>query len=100
MKKFIAFFCTSSPGPAPSGNLPSGVVYQRPPFWISLPFLRFLPPLVAGIATQWYRGLDSTFLMAGLCGSAGWLLAYGYWPLHWRWRLAAVNGLAAYSLLF
>jgi competence protein ComEC len=70
------------------------------PVWKTSPFLRLLPPFIAGLLTQWYAPLPSCtpwfLLFTGITGP----LIFSLTSLSTQFRYTWVNGLFLHILLF
>lgn len=68
--------------------------------WKEAPFLRFIPPFVIGILTQWYTSLPAylAWIIAIFC-IAG-LLLFSRLSLPFQFRFRPVNGILLNGLLF
>lgn len=60
-------------------------------FLAKTPFIKLLPPLVAGIIIQWYTALpvQTWYLVAGITGVL--LFAFALLPVHWRYQYVAAR---------
>ncbi|HEX2532511.1 MAG TPA: ComEC/Rec2 family competence protein [Chitinophagaceae bacterium] len=92
MKKFIAFFCAFTPVLLSGRPVPFGVPVERPPLWSRLPFLRLLPPLVAGILLQQWLHLPERTgaVTVGLAFSG--IMLYAFLSVHRKYRWAPLCG--------
>jgi len=76
------------------------MLFQPPPPWLQAPFVRLLPPFIAGILVQWYFpiSLAVIFTVAGL--SFILLACFSLLPVRYRFRLRMATGLLIMLICF
>ena len=63
------------------------------PIWKTSPFLRILPPLIAGILLQWYLQISLQQIIAGIiCFTFSYLL-FSFLPIAARYKLLSFRGI-------
>jgi competence protein ComEC len=67
--------------------------------WKRAPFLRIVPPLLAGIILQLYILLLPVLLWSLICIAVGGLLWFRFLPVQWRFVMAWVPGVLLNVLL-
>lgn len=68
--------------------------------WKQYPFLRILPPLIAGIWLQWNYPVPVITLLLIALFSLFVFIAYFFIRIRWRYRLAAISGISSLFLYF
>ena len=68
------------------------------PIWKKAPFLRLLPPLIAGIITQWHLPFPLTVIIISTVTSLAITLGYSLFKLAFRFRIISIIGLSAQFL--
>lgn len=69
-------------------------------FWKKAPFLRFLLPLMAGIAVQWQFQFPVQLCWYLLLSSLVIVTSFFFIPFFERYKLTAINGIFVFSLFF
>ncbi len=68
--------------------------------WNYAPFLRLLPPLMAGIIIQWYLPFSFSFLVVSGLLTAAIIILYFFLPDNRKYQFNSINGLLMNLLLF
>lgn len=68
--------------------------------WKEAPFLRFIPPFIAGIITQWYCGLATPVSWLIAIGCITGILLFPRLPLSLQFRFRPIHGILLNGLLF
>ncbi|HKC35897.1 MAG TPA: ComEC/Rec2 family competence protein, partial [Chitinophagaceae bacterium] len=66
--------------------------------WKKAPFVRFLPPLIAGIVLQWHLQIQPVILWILLCISLIIITTFFFIPFFERYKLSIINGFAVTAL--
>ena len=66
--------------------------YYQVPLWKTAPFIRLLPPLIAGIMVEWYTAVHISFMLAGFFSLIFLLFVFRFLPIGTRYRLHWLRG--------
>lgn len=67
--------------------------YYQVPLWKTAPFIRLLPPLIAGIMVEWYTAIYISFILAGFFSLIFLLFVFRFLPIGTRYRLHWFRGM-------